>query len=477
MAYDGSGNFVRVHNWQDDATAGIKILSSRHDEEDNGFATGLSNAICRDGQSPILADIPFSGKKITNLGNPINPQDSATKNYVDTLSGWPTSKNISGADLNGRLNFTALGGVNGVTWSNADMSWFGKAATANQASNRLVVNSSIDGTSVQPGTDLVSIDDTGHVNLSSGILTYNLSYDGTNWRTPVAGYGLQPQLNQSSVSLKGIDTATTTTYQTVTPRQYALLQNTQGSTVFHLYKSATGKYTYLQSYTGTSARWQIIMGDATAESGSNAGSDFSIGRFNDAGTYVGAPISISRSSGAVTIGQLSLGTNALTATGVGGFTAFAGICQNAVNYGYVGFNSAGVNYSFYGNGNAFNTVAWTISDGRMKSDIAACDPADALAKVKAITVCSYRKQGAIKRDGIADEIGWLAQDIETVIPEAVYDHAIPESDEAMRTLIGSDTVKATNDRTMLATLWAAVQHQASIIEALQARLAALEAGS
>jgi len=375
------------------------------------------------------------------------------------------------------LNFTALSGINGITWSNADMSWFGKAAVANQSSNRLVVNSSIDGTTVQPGTDLVSIDEGGRINLSSGILTYNLSYDGTNWRTPVVGDGMLVALGGSGTSYQSTDTATTTAYQTTTPRQYAVISNAQGSTIFQLFKSASGKYTYLQSYTGTSARWQIIMGDATAESGSNAGSDFSIGRFNDAGTYVGAPISISRSSGAVTIGQLSLGTNALTATGVGGFTAFAGICQNAVNYGYVGFNSAGVNYSFYGNGNAFNTVAWTISDGRMKSDIAACDPADALAKVKAITVCSYRKQGAIKRDGIADEIGWLAQDIETVIPEAVYDHAIPESDEAMRTLIGSDTVKATNDRTMLATLWAAVQHQASIIEALQARLAALEAGS
>src|SRR5262252_8901434 len=171
--FDGSGNFVRVHNWSDDAAAGIKILSSRHDEEDSGFATGLSLAICRDGQAPVLADIPWSGKKITNLGNPINSGDAATKNYCDTLTGWTTSKNISGADLNGRLNFTSLSGVNGVTWSNADMSWFGKVAVANQSSNRLVINDSIDGTSAAPGTDLLAVNDRGHIISSIGTFAQN----------------------------------------------------------------------------------------------------------------------------------------------------------------------------------------------------------------------------------------------------------------------------------------------------------------
>src|SRR5215831_17956616 len=266
MPFDGSGNFVRSYNWSDDAAAGIKILASRHDTEDNGFSTGLSNTICRDGQSPILADIPFSGKKITNLGNPVNPQDSATKNYCDTLSGWPTSKNISGADLNGRLNFTALGGVNGVTWSNADMSWFGKAATANQSSNRLVVNSSIDGTTAGPGTDLVSIDEGGRINLSSGVLSTNLSYDGSGWRTPVAGYGCAMQLTGTGVVFSGNNTTTTTPYQTTTLSNYAALVGLH-SGILQLFKDdGTHSYTTMvQGYTGTSLRWQMQLGNTTNE--------------------------------------------------------------------------------------------------------------------------------------------------------------------------------------------------------------------
>jgi len=306
MAYDGSGNFVRVHSWQDDATAGIKIVSSRHDEEDNGFATGLSNAICRDGQAPILSDIPWSGKKITNLGNPINPGDAATKNYCDTLTGWTTSKNISGADLNGRLNFTALGGVNGVTWSNADMSWFGKAATANQTSNRLVVNSSIDGTTASPGTDLVSIDEGGRINLSSGVLSNNLSYDGTAWRTPVAGNGGYLQVGTTGINLYATDTATTTAYQTVSLRQHTLLADSAGSAVWRMTKKdGTHNLTnILQAYTGASMRWQMQLGNTTNETGSNAGSDFQIDRFDDSGTYIDTPMSIARSSGATVFTNL-----------------------------------------------------------------------------------------------------------------------------------------------------------------------------
>jgi hypothetical protein len=44
-------------------------------------------------------------------------------------------------------------------------------------------------------------------------------------------------------------------------------------------------------------RWSINMGDATAEAGANAGSDFSIARFNDAGASLGAVLTIARNSG------------------------------------------------------------------------------------------------------------------------------------------------------------------------------------
>src|SRR5262252_1238235 len=225
MPLNPDGSFSRIlhghDTWATDAAAGTKILSSRHDQNDNDLADGLSNCITKTGNTQPTANIPMAGFKITNLGTPTAPSDAATKGYVDNSPGWTAARYISGADLQGRLNFTSLSGVNGITWSNADMSWFGKAATANQTSNRLVVNSSIDGTSVQPGTDLVSIDETGNVNLSSGVLSNNLSYDGTNWRTPVAGSGSLLSLSGGGITLQANDTATTTAYQTATLRSHS----------------------------------------------------------------------------------------------------------------------------------------------------------------------------------------------------------------------------------------------------------------
>jgi hypothetical protein len=49
-----------------------------------------------------------------------------------------------------------------------------------------------------------------------------------------------------------------------------------------------------------SSRWRLTLGDATAESGGNVGSNLTLIRYTDAGAYVDAPLAISRATGVVT---------------------------------------------------------------------------------------------------------------------------------------------------------------------------------
>jgi hypothetical protein len=46
-------------------------------------AAGLSNVICKDGQSTVTADIPFGGHRLTNVGDPTADTDA-----MNRQSGW-----------------------------------------------------------------------------------------------------------------------------------------------------------------------------------------------------------------------------------------------------------------------------------------------------------------------------------------------------------------------------------------------------
>ena len=64
-----------------------------------------------------------------------------------------------------------------------------------------------------------------------------------------------------------------------------------------------GQKAALTTYSGVNARWQIVPGSAETETGSNAGSNFFISRYTDAGVLIDAPMVINRASGAVTLTQ------------------------------------------------------------------------------------------------------------------------------------------------------------------------------
>lgn len=98
MAFNGSGVFQRLYDWTTDAAGGVKIRADRMDAEDDGFATGLSNAICKDGQTTITENIPFNNKRITNLGNASAATDAMNRQSADVrYLGASAITNVAGA--------------------------------------------------------------------------------------------------------------------------------------------------------------------------------------------------------------------------------------------------------------------------------------------------------------------------------------------------------------------------------------------
>jgi hypothetical protein len=113
--------FVRLRNWVADSAAGIKIRADYHDLEDDGFADGLSQCIVKDGQTTIMQNIPFNGKRIVAMADPLELQDAATKAYADlklSLTGGTITGNLDVTGTVGALGYKTRPGVSGTFGAN-----------------------------------------------------------------------------------------------------------------------------------------------------------------------------------------------------------------------------------------------------------------------------------------------------------------------------------------------------------------------
>lgn len=228
-----------------------------------------------------------------------------------------------------------------------------------------------------------------------------------------------------------------------------LIAPAAGSATLFLNKPA-GAVNAINAWTAGVIRWQMLLGDNTAESGSNAGSNFSLGRFTDAGAAIDNPLSINRATGQTTL-TTTTATVPLTVMGSagGGTTLAIDKASGAIGSNLI-FRTAGVNRYLFGttagetgSGNAgsdlnfssFNdagTVLGAIftavratrvvtfavaivngpSDRTLKEHV---EPLKgALAKVQALQGVSFNFIGKEKK-----EIGLIAQDVEPIVPEVI----------------------------------------------------------
>jgi len=88
------------------------------------------------------------------------------------------------------------------------------------------------------------------------------------------------------------------TYLTVKPVPYT------GMAVLALDSAlGTSGGDYINASKNNVMRWRMVMGDKTAETGGNAGSNFILYRFNDAGAVLPSTLTINRASGAINFGS------------------------------------------------------------------------------------------------------------------------------------------------------------------------------
>lgn len=132
---------------------------------------------------------------------------------------------------------------------------------------------------------------------------------------------------------------------------------------------------------------------------------------------------------------------------------------------------------FQGNVHVLGTLT-TPSDARLKTDVRALDrPLDKLLALRPATY--YFDTARLPLPGLpeARQIGLLAEDVESVLPELVSE--IPVADEGSReatpaaAALGPDTYQSVNYLGLIPVLIGAIQEQQAAIEALQAALAAV----
>lgn len=80
-----------------DRNNSLKIRADRMDAEMDGMATGLSTAICKDGQTTISANIPFNNKRITGLGDASAATDAMNQQSCDGRYLYLTRASVASA--------------------------------------------------------------------------------------------------------------------------------------------------------------------------------------------------------------------------------------------------------------------------------------------------------------------------------------------------------------------------------------------
>lgn len=112
MPFNGSGSFS-PYTPGNPAVTGTVISSTAYNATQQDIAAGLSNAVTRDGQSPLTANLPAAGRKLTGLGAGVVAGDSLRFEQLFSQGAEQDIASAATVDI-GSLN-TTIARITGTT--------------------------------------------------------------------------------------------------------------------------------------------------------------------------------------------------------------------------------------------------------------------------------------------------------------------------------------------------------------------------
>jgi hypothetical protein len=168
MPYNGSGTFTPPASSFPEVPDTL-IDAIRYDATITDISGGLSNAICRDGQTTLTAHLPFNGFKGTNMAAGTARTDSATITNLQDGTGIYVSV------VSGTVDAITLGPSPAIATYTAGQTFRFSASGANTGAVTLAVSGLAAKDVTKNGTTALVAGD-----ISSGMMV-TITYDGTRF--------------------------------------------------------------------------------------------------------------------------------------------------------------------------------------------------------------------------------------------------------------------------------------------------------
>lgn len=204
--------------------------------------------------------LTLAGAEFVNAADPVQTLGNATKGYVDT--GLGTKANSS--------HTHAQSDITGLTAALALLAPLASPALTGTPT----------APTASPGDDDTSIATTAFVTAAINVIKGGVS----------ASFDTLSEIVANFANYAALAGAAFTGNLSITKATPALALN---------HTSVTDRT--IEGQTNGTVRWRMKLGESTAEGGSNAGSNFSLASYNDAGTLIETVMSIVRSTGVMTL--------------------------------------------------------------------------------------------------------------------------------------------------------------------------------